>query len=71
MSYVLTSYATPGCVVDDTNTPIPIDSLPQVLGYTSGKLTTITATNGVDSWVQTFTYDGSNNLTNISAWIKQ
>jgi hypothetical protein len=42
----------------------------QVLAYTGPNLTSITKTiNGVD-YQQTLTYDGSNNLIGISAWVK-
>lgn len=55
----------------------PIDLQPlaqtnpsQVLGYTGSNLTTVTKTiNGVQ-YQQTLTYDGSNNLTGISAWVQ-
>lgn len=45
--------------------------LPQTLAYDgSGNLSTITVTDGTDTWTQTLTYtDG--NLTGVSAWVKQ
>jgi hypothetical protein len=50
--------------------PAGFSSYPQVLGYTSGNLTTITVTVGADEYVQTLSYtDG--NLTGVSAWVKQ
>ena len=57
-------------VRDDEGTAFNPDALPQTLAYTSGVLTTVTATDGTDSWVQTFTYT-SGNLTGVSAWVKQ
>lgn len=59
-----------GGVVDDEGTTIDVDSMSHVLGYTAGNLTTDTVTDGVDTWVQTFTYtDGV--VTAISEWVKQ
>ena len=47
------------------------DTLAQTLGYdASGNLKTITATDGTNTWVQTYTYAGGL-LTGISAWVKQ
>jgi hypothetical protein len=46
------------------------DSLPQTLGYTDGKLTTVTVTDGTSTWAQTLGYTGDN-LTSVSAWVKQ
>lgn len=62
--------ATAAAVVDDEGTAFNPDSLPQTLGYVDGVLTTVTAIDGDDSWVQTFTYSGGN-LTGVSAWVKQ
>lgn len=50
---------------------LPPDTLPQVLGYTGSNLTTITVTDGTNTWVQTMTYNGSNQLTAVSKWVKQ
>lgn len=48
-----------------------IDSLQQDITYNGdGTVNYITATNGVDSYRQTFTYVGSK-LTSISPWVKQ
>lgn len=53
------------------NTPVGFDNLPQVMGYDgTGNLTTITATNGTNTWVQTLSYT-SGNLTGVSAWVLQ
>lgn len=49
--------------------PANFDSLAQTLGYTSGNLTTIVKTNGVNTWAQTYSYTGSD-LTGISAWVQ-
>jgi len=40
-------------------------------GYTDGKLTTLTATDGTSTWVQTLTYDVDGNLETISEWVLQ
>jgi|GEM_PF-6719849 len=40
-------------------------------GYTDGNLTTLTATDGTDEWVQTLTYDDDGNLESISEWVLQ
>jgi len=34
-------------------------------------LTTLTATDGTDEWVQTLTYDDDGNLESISEWVLQ
>lgn len=45
--------------------------LPQALAYDgSGRLSTITVTQGADSYRQTLTYDGAGKLTGVSAWVK-
>lgn len=47
------------------------DSLAQTLAYDEeGNLSTVLATDGVNTWVQTYTY-ANGLLTNISAWVKQ
>lgn len=55
-------------------TPLPIDDLPQVLAYTTISsnpyLSTITVVFGLNTYVQTYTYTGTN-LTGISRWVKQ
>tara|TARA_R110000851_G_C13102466_1_gene568888 strand:- start:22663 stop:22953 length:291 start_codon:yes stop_codon:yes gene_type:complete len=57
-------------VRDDEGTAFNPDALPQTLAYTSGVLTSVSVTDGTDTWVQTFTYT-SGNLTGVSAWVKQ
>lgn len=55
---------------DDSGAAFSPDNMPQTLGYTDGALTTVSVSNGVDTWVQTLTYtDGA--LTGVSAWVKQ
>jgi hypothetical protein len=49
---------------------LPIDSIAQTLGYTTGDLTTITVVYGGNTYVQTLTYT-SGNITAISEWVKQ
>lgn len=58
-------------IVEDTPTS-PHKSNPSlVLGYDgSGNLTTITKTIGAVQYQQTLTYNGTNVLTNISAWVQ-
>lgn len=49
---------------------LDLDSLPQVLGYTAGVLTTVEVTAQGGTYRQTLTYtDGV--LTGISGWVKQ
>ncbi len=45
------------------------DSMAQTLGYTGSQLTTISVTDGTNTWTQTLTYTGAN-LTGISKWVK-
>ena len=50
---------------------LEIGSLPQALAYDgSGRLSTITVTQGADSYRQTLTYDVAGKLTGVSAWVK-
>lgn len=56
----------------DTNgNPLPAEfwTAPRSFTYSSGKVATITATVGVDSWTRTLTYAGDD-LTGISGWVK-
>lgn len=57
--------------VDSAGDDLPsyFNSLPQVLAYTGDNLTTVTVSNGVYNWVQTFTYVGDN-CTGISRWVR-
>lgn len=57
-------------VVGSDGMVIPIDSLTQTLGYTSGDLTSISVTYGGNTYVQTLTYS-SGVLSTISGWVKQ
>lgn len=60
-----------GLVQGSDGKSIPLDSLAQTLGYDgSNNLTTITVSYDGNTYIQTFTYVGSN-LTGISAWVKQ
>lgn len=55
----------------DAATGMALESLPQTFTYDDdGNLETITATDGTNTWVQTFTYEDGN-LTAVSAWVKQ
>jgi YD repeat-containing protein len=56
---------------DSTDAIVNPDSWTHALAYDGeGNLSTDTATDGIDTWVQTFTYtDGE--LTAVSAWVKQ
>lgn len=71
---VMAGAATPGgggSAAQDYDTngdPIP-NGLATALGYTDGVVTTMTKTDGTDTWVTTLTYtDGV--LTNDSGWVK-
>lgn len=60
-------------VLDDTGAVIYPDSLPMT-GATydvDGNPLTMTKTDGTDSWVMTFTWDGSGNLLTQSVWERQ
>lgn len=59
-----------GTVAASNNVLLPIDSLAQVLGYTSGVLTTITVVYDSVTYIQTLTYT-SGSLTGISKWVAQ
>lgn len=62
---------TAGTVIDDDGNAFNPDSLPQALTYNGDDtVATITATDGADSWVQTYTWT-SGNLTGVSQWVKQ
>ncbi len=51
--------------------PTSFGSYPQVLAYTSGKLTSISVTVPAQgTWVQTLSYTGDD-LTGVSMWVKQ
>ena len=56
-------------VLDDTGKAFPIDSLPQTLAYTDDVLTSISVTDGTNTWTQTLSYT-SDNLTGVSAWVR-
>jgi len=50
---------------------IPLEALAKTYGYDgSNNLTSITATDGVNTWVQTLTYS-SGRLATISQWVRQ
>lgn len=57
-------------VADSTDGVFNPDSLPQVLAYSGGKLSTISVTDGTSTWIQTYTYTGDD-LTGVSVWVKQ
>jgi len=61
---------TVGTVAASNNVLLPVESLAQVLGYTSGVLTTITVVYDSITYVQTLTYT-SGSLTGISKWVAQ
>ena len=57
-------------VVDSTGATFDPDSLAQTLTYNGdGTVATIAATEGTNTWTQTFGYT-SGNLTSISKWVK-
>lgn len=60
-----------GGAVDAAGNAVDPDSYAQVLTNTAtGKVATIAFTNGTNTWTRTFTYDGSDCLTNISQWVR-
>lgn len=57
---------------DSAGSYVDIDSLPKTYGRdASGNVTTITATNGSNTWVKTYTRNGAGNVTAESAWVLQ
>lgn len=54
----------------DGATPLEGNNPSLVLGYTGSNLTSITKTIGGTSYTKTLGYDGSNNLTSVSAWVE-
>lgn len=51
-------------------TPIPLDSLPQTFTYDGDFIETCTITYNNNTYVQTFTNNGTN-ITSISGWVLQ
>ncbi len=51
-------------------TPIPLDSVEQAFAYTGIFVSTITIEWSGETYVQTFTNNGTN-ITNISGWVRQ
>lgn len=49
--------------------PTGFGTLPQTLNYAGAFIDNIIVTDGVDTWTQTFTNDGTN-ITAISGWVK-
>lgn len=59
----------PASDYDTDGDPLP-NGLPETYGYSDGQLTTITRTDGVNTWVKTLSYsDGQ--LMGDSGWVKQ
>lgn len=57
-------------VLDSTNEQVAIDSLAQTLIYNGdGTVAMIAATNGTNTWTQTFGYTAGS-VTSISRWVK-
>ena len=52
------------------STPIPVSSLTQTFTYSGGFVTTASVSYLTNTYVQTFTNDGTN-ITLISGWVKQ
>lgn len=56
--------------VDRSGKQIP-NNLAKTFTYTAtGKVATISMTDGTTTWTRTFTYDGSDYLTNDSEWVR-
>lgn len=51
-------------------TMIPLASVPQAIAYSGAFVTTITIAYAGNTYIQTFTNDGTH-ITAISGWIKQ
>ncbi|SDV49172.1 RHS repeat protein [Chitinasiproducens palmae] len=59
-------------VLDSRGFEFDPSSCTQVFGYdANSRITSITATSGSRTWVQTFTRDASGNITAISPWVAQ
>lgn len=58
---------------DSTGAPMPFGFETYAQELTPGTYgpTSITATGPGGTYIQTITYDGSGNVTNVSAWVKQ
>ena len=59
-----------GGITDSTGASFSPDACAHTYAYTSGLLTTDTATDGVSTWVKTYTYT-SGVLSAESKWVKQ
>ena len=57
---------------DSTGSALPanFDSLAQTLTPGTYGPTAVSATDGVNTWTQSLAYDGSGNLTGVSAWVR-
>lgn len=55
---------------DSTGAAFNPDNCSHAYGYTSGVLTTDTATDGASTWIKTYSYT-SESLTSETKWIKQ
>lgn len=59
-------------VLDSTGQPFNPDSCTHVYARNSfGRPLTDTATDGTSTWIKTYSYDASNNLTGKTGWVKQ
>lgn len=58
-------------ILDSTGKSVSIDSLAKIYNRdASGNVTSITATDGTNSWIKTYTRDASGNVTAESRWVK-
>lgn len=55
------------CIIAADGTPVPVDSLAQVLNYTAGVLQNVQVVYNGTTYTQTYTYT-SGNLTGVSQW---
>lgn len=57
---------------DATGKEVYPDRCSHTFGYDgSGRLSTDTMTDGTDTWVKSYTYNGTGQLTGMSLWVKQ
>jgi len=56
-------------VTASDGTMLPVSNLPQAFAYSGGIISTITVVYEGNTYVQTFTNDGTN-VTAISRWVK-
>jgi hypothetical protein len=57
-----------GVVIANDGKLLDLNSLPHVLAYSGSNIITDTVTIAGHTYTQTYTYNGSNQVTNVSVW---